>query len=96
MKHGKYRGCCADPEELFESNEDHLCFSPSKLQNAVKLHGLKIAHQNIQSLVSKINHLCLLLCEELNCGMSETWIKQDVSDVKYAIPGYKLFRKEGW
>ena len=93
---GKCRGCCADPDESFETNEDH--FIPSELQKVVKLRGLKIAHQNIQSLARYIDHLRLLLCEELNCGLqlltlSETWIKQDISDSD-ETPGYKLFRKD--
>ena len=38
------------------------------------------------------------MCEELNCGLqlltlSETWIKQDISDGD-ETPGYKLFRKD--
>ena len=97
FEHGKCRGCCGEPDESFETNEDY--FIPSKLQKVVKLCGLKIAHQNIQSLASKIDHLRLLLCEELNCGLqlltlSKAWIKQDISDGEYKIPGYKLFRKD--
>ena len=59
----------------------------NKLNDVVKLHGLKFVHQNVQSLGDTIDQLCLLL-QELHSGrqiitLSETWIKPDRSDSEY-------------
>ena len=94
---GNCRHCCINStvEECSESVEEYF---PSKLYEFVKLRGFKIVHQNVQSLASKIEQLCLLICE-LKSGLhilalSETWLKSDVSDGEYEIPGYRLFRKD--
>ncbi|XP_048582992.1 uncharacterized protein LOC5512908 isoform X1 [Nematostella vectensis] len=70
----------------------------SKFREFAKLRGLKLIHQNIQSLGSKINHLRLLVRElksEIHLlTLSETWIKEGASDGEFEIPGYRLFRKD--
>lgn len=68
------------------------------LDDVVKLRGLKFIHQNIQSLGDKMDQLRLLL-QEHHSGiqiitLSETWIKADMIDSEYEIPGYRLFRKD--
>ena len=70
----------------------------SELQESIKLRGLKMAHQNIQSLSCKVDQLCIWLRNDLKNGLqtwtlSETWAKRDLSDGEFGIPGYKLFRK---
>lgn len=82
-------------EETSESDEP---FIPLKLREVVKLRGLKIVHQNIQSLSDKIDQLRLLL-HGLHSGiqlitLSESWLKLDRNDSGYEISGYTLFRKD--
>ena len=82
-------------EETSESDEP---FIPLKLREVVKLRGLKIVHQNIQSLSDKIDQLRLLL-HGLHSGiqlitLSESWLKLDRNDSGYEILGYTLFRKD--
>jgi hypothetical protein len=53
------------------------------LNNFIKLKGLKIIYQNIQSLRSKINEL-RLLCTSLRDGLhiltlSETWLSKSIT-----------------
>ena len=62
----------------------------------VKRRGLKIIHQNVQSLRSKINEL-RLLCTSLQNGihiltLSETWLNESILDSEISIPDYNLFR----
>ena len=69
---------------------------PDELVNFVKRRGLKIIHQNVQSLRSKINEL-RLLCTSLQNGihiltLSETWLNESILDSEISIPGYNLFR----
>ena len=71
----------------------------SELQESIKLRGLKMAHQNIQSLSCQVDQLRILLRNDLKNGLQiltllETWAKWDLSDGELDIPGYKLFRKD--
>lgn len=64
----------------------------------MKLRGLKIVHQNIQSPSDKIDQLRLLL-HGLHSGiklitLSESWLKPDRNDSEFEISGYTLFRKD--
>ena len=71
---------------------------PLKLQEIKNTRGLKIIHQNIQSLPKKIDHLRLLLFKLKSSihifGLTETWTKYTMTDQELSIPGYKLFRKD--
>ena len=89
------RGNDSEPEETSESD---VHFIPLKLREVVKLRGLKIVHQNIQSLSDKIDQLRLLL-HGVHSGiqlitLSESWLKPDRSDSEFEISGYRLFRKD--
>ena len=95
---GLGRLCCAaesSADETFDSIEQYLF---EKLHDTFKLRGIKIIHQNIQSLGAKIDQVRLLLCE-LKSGiqlvtLSETWLKRDVGDGEFKIPGYRLCTKD--
>jgi exonuclease III len=67
------------------------------VNNFIKLKGLKIIHQNIQSLRLKINELKIVICTSLRDGLhiltlSETWLTKSILDSEIAIPGYTLSR----
>ena len=67
-----------------ETSELDESFIPIKLREVVKLRGLKIVHQNIQSLNDKIDQLHLLL-HGIHSGiqlltLSESWLKPDRND----------------
>lgn len=69
-----------------------------KLARVMELRGLKILHQNIQSLRCRIDELRLLL-HKFNSGvqllaLTETWANRDITDKEYEIPGYNLYRKD--
>ena len=95
---GLCRLCCAaesSADETFDSIEQYLF---EKLHYTFNLRGIKIIHQSIQSLAAKIDQVRLLL-RELKSGiqlvtLSETWLKRDVGDGEFKIPGYRLFRKD--
>jgi hypothetical protein len=78
-------------------NEDDLDL-PLKLQDIMNNRGLKILHQNIQSLPPKIDQLRLLLFKLKSSihlfGLTETWTKHYITNQEINIPGYKLFRKD--
>ena len=66
------------------------------LANLVTNRGLKIVHQNIQSLTKKIDEL-RLICSSVQAGihlltLSETWLNEQISDSEISIEGYKIFR----
>lgn len=69
-----------------------------RLHDISKSRGIKIVHQNIQSLGAKIDYLRLLM-HELKCGihmltLSETWTNEEITDDELKISGYRLFRKD--
>ena len=56
------------------------------------MRGLKIVHQNIRSLLNKMNKQCFII-SQTNSGiqlltMSETWNGKDISDAELEIPVY--------
>ena len=78
--------------------DDNLCFPPENLVNMTKTRGMKIIHQNIRSLLKKIDELRLVVLK-LNSGillitLSETWLHKDITDAKLEIPGSTLYRRE--
>ena len=87
------RNASANSHSVFEKS-----YVPTELTKVVGLRGFKIVHQNIQSLRCKIDQLRYLL-HEMKSGiqlltLSETWIKPEIPDKEYEIPGYMLFRKD--
>ena len=66
------------------------------LANLVTNRGLKIVHQNIQSLTKKIDQL-RFICSSVQAGihlltLSETWLNEQILDSEISIEGYKIFR----
>ncbi|CAB4030915.1 Hypothetical predicted protein [Paramuricea clavata] len=64
--------------------------------DVVKTQGLKIVHQNIQSITKKINEL-QLICSSVQSGihfitLSETLLNRQILDSEISIEGYKVFR----
>ena len=53
--------CLENDSGAEETSESDELFIPRKLREVVKIRGLKIVHQNIQSLSDKIDQLRLLL-----------------------------------
>lgn len=82
-----------------EAEENHVeAFLPPKLTDIPKTRGFKILHQNIRSLLGKIDELRLIF-SELHSGIhlltfSETWAHKDITDSELDIPGYQLFRRD--
>ena len=71
---------------------------PSDLQNLVNYRGIKVIHQNIQSLTRKIDEL-RFICKSLDSKIhlltfSETWFDGEISDSEINIPGYTVFRMD--
>ena len=84
-----------DLTETFEPENPYISL---RLQEISQLRGLKIVHQNIQSLSDKIDELRLLV-KGLHSSiqiitLSETWLKSDRNDSEFAMAGYELFRKD--
>ena len=96
---GLCRLCCHLAESSGDESIDisDLCLFEN-LNKICKKRGMKIIHQNIQSLSAKIDQLRLLVRETKSgihlLTLSETWVKRDASDGEFEIPGYKLFRKD--
>ena len=85
-----FRLCCVaelSADGTLDSNDQHLC---DKLHDISKLCGIKLIHQNIQSLGAKIDQLHLMM-HELKSGihlltLSETWNKMlETENLKYPI-----------
>ncbi|CAB4032232.1 Hypothetical predicted protein, partial [Paramuricea clavata] len=88
---------CSVPSDDLRFDIEELNISP-KLAKVIELRGLKILHQNIQSLRCKIDELRLLL-HKLNSGVqllaiTETWANRNITDEEFEIPGYNLYRKD--
>ena len=60
--------------------------------------GVKIVHQNIRSLLPKIDELRLLISSVQSkidlITLSETWLTDDVSDSEVNIEGYTFNRRD--
>ena len=61
------------------------------------MRGLKIAHSNVCSLLSKIDQLRVLLSEHSlphTLAISETWLNSPAADCEISIKDYQVFRKD--
>jgi exonuclease III len=63
----------------------------------VKYRGIKLVHQNICSLLRRLDEL-RLMCNVLKSGihmitLSETWLTSEIPDIEIEIDGYRVFRK---
>ena len=91
---GCCRVCLLSPSS--ECSEE-LTSTLSCLQEIVKSRGLKIIHQNIQSLTRKIDELRRVM-SELKSGihlmaLTETLANKQILDAEIDILGYKIFRR---
>ena len=87
--------CCDTIPPSNNTDESPLALFP-EFVDAVKTRGLKIVHQNIQSITKKINEL-RLICSSVQSGihfitLSETWLNEQILDCEISIEGYKVFR----
>ncbi len=71
---------------------------PKELQDMVKYRGIKLVHQNICSLLRRLDEL-RLMCNVLKSSihmitLSETWLTSEIPDIEIEIDGYRVFRKD--
>ena len=82
------RVCHIQPEETGQTNND--CYK--ELQSLITNRGLKILHQNVNGLLSKINAIRLLLDSQnkniLIFGITESKLDLSISDTEIRIDGY--------
>ena len=65
----------------------------NSLENVVKCRGLKCVHQNIRSLLYKIDEVRQIMCDLKN-GLTESWLNSSIKDEEIGISGYNIFRKD--
>ena len=87
--------CCDTIPPSNNTDESPLALFP-EFVDVVKTRGLKIVHQNIQSITKKINELRLIR-SSVQSGihfitLSETWLNEQILDSEISIEGYKVFR----
>ncbi|CAB4046261.1 Hypothetical predicted protein, partial [Paramuricea clavata] len=94
-----YCPSCA-PIELDEScntNTNNTCIF-GKLNDFLKNKGVKIFHQNVNGLVTKIEKLRLMLQETSKrihiFGITESHLNKNIQDSEVAISGYNFIRKD--
>ena len=89
-------GGVIDAEEFTESENT----AQPKLKSLSELllsKGLKVCHQNIQSLLPKIDQVRVSLESHKGIsilGITESHLSNNVCDTEIAIDGYKLYRKD--
>ena len=88
-------GNCYQREETsIDSEGDKISYKCMEgLAELLKIKGLKICHQNICSLLPKIDEVKAFLCSNKSfniLGMSEIHLFENANDSEMIIPGYKL------
>lgn len=85
-----------DAEEVTES--ENTAYPKLKSLSELSLSkGLKVCHQNIRSLLPKIDQVRVLLESHKGIsilGITESHLSNNVCDTEIAIDGYKLYRKD--
>ena len=86
------------PVNREDGSDDINSFLPKILNDMTKARGMKFIHQNVRSLLGKIDELRLII-SELNSEihlltLSETWLHKDITDAELQIAGYQLFRRD--
>ena len=94
-------GSCSVPPSSMDmevDSDDVEMFIPQILREMTKARGMKFIHQNIRSLLGKIDELRLFVSElssEIHLlTLSETWVHENVTDAELDIVGYQLFRRD--
>jgi hypothetical protein len=98
------RCLCSRPDQInlsdisFSADSDNCCKIQGNFKSVFNCNGMKFAHQNIRSLLSKIDELPILFADLNNnihfLTLSETWHDSDVLDSELSIDGYRLFRTD--
>ena len=96
--------CCKNcafmstPESM-DGSESNETFIPKLdgLTDLLKQKGLKLCHQNMRSLLPKIDELRIIFNTNKGMnviGLSETHLDATISDSESMIDGYKLYRRD--
>ena len=96
--------CCKNcafmstPESM-DGSESNETFIPKLdgLTDLLKQKGLKLCHQNMRSLLPKIDELRIIFNTNKGMnviGLSETHLGATISDSEIMIDGYKLYRRD--
>ena len=79
-------------------NDDYCSQVIMEMNDILRGSGVKIVHQNIRSLLSKIDELRLLISSVQSkidlFTLSETWLTDDVADSEVSIEGYTFHRRD--
>ena len=85
--------------ESMDGSESNETFIPKLdgLTDLLKQKGLKLCHQNMRSLLPKIDELRIIFNTNKGMnviGLSETHLGATISDSEIMIDGYKLYRRD--
>ncbi|CAB4026053.1 Hypothetical predicted protein [Paramuricea clavata] len=79
-------------------NDDYCSQVTTEMNDIFRGSGVKIVHQNIRSLLPKIDELRLLISSVQSkidlFTLSETWLTDDVADSEVSIEGYTFHRRD--
>ncbi|CAB3991987.1 Hypothetical predicted protein [Paramuricea clavata] len=96
----RVRTCKLCQTPVLDSTDPRIdnCSILNELKDIVESRGIKLIHQNICSLLRKMDELRLMI-SELKSGihiltLSETWLAENISDAEIEIAGYRTFRKD--
>ena len=83
-------------------SDDGIVYSSQvimEMNDIFRASGVKILHQNIRSLLSKIDELRLFISGiQSKVGLftlSKTWLTHEIADVELGIEGYTFRRRDG-
>ena len=91
--------CFVEMNGLINNDNDDYCSQVAmEMKDICRGSGVKIVHQNIRSLLSKIDELRLVISSVQSkidvITLSETWLTDDVCDSEVSIEGYTLHRRD--
>lgn len=90
--------CTDQSGSASDDNIDNGLFLQQGLTDIGAIKGFKIAHQNIRSIIGKIEELRLVISEVKSSfhllTFSETWANEEIFDSELEISGYQLFRRD--
>ncbi|KAK2558583.1 hypothetical protein P5673_018760 [Acropora cervicornis] len=99
LKSARLCSVCTDQSgSASDDNIDNGLFPHQGLTDIGAIKGFKIAHQNIRSIIGKIEELRLFISEVKSSfhllTFSETWANEEIFDSELEISGYQLFRRD--
>ena len=90
--------CTDQSGSASDDNIDNGLFLRQGLTDIGAIKGFKIAHQNIRSIIGKIEELRLVISEVKSSfhllTFSEAWATEAIFDSELEISGYQLFRRD--